>query len=200
VGAVYGAGTSRDTGRTMLKPRIGKRRAVYPPGYEERFPWVLIGPMAMRSRALRAFIFELPPSRPRMAVEARFFRFVVDHMSPGRVQKLMPAVHPDAEVEVFTFGTYRGREGWESAIADWHSSLKNDIEFEECLDLGAGKVAFFARVKVQGEASGVALTDEKLGFVVHVRDGMAVRGRFCRKAEALESVGLREGAHVEGDR
>jgi hypothetical protein len=70
-------------------------------------------------------------------------------------------------------------------------------EFEECLDLGTGKVAFFAHVKVQGEASGVALTDEKLGFVVDVSDGMAVRGRFCRKAEALEAVGLRDGTAAE---
>jgi hypothetical protein len=127
-----------------------------------------------------------------MAVVVRFFRFVVDHLSPGNVQKLMPAVHPNAEVEVFTLGTYRGRKGWESAIGDWYASLENDIEFEGCLDPGGGTFVFFAHVKLQGAASGVALTHEQLAVVVDIRDGMAVRARFCRKAEALEAVGLSE--------
>jgi hypothetical protein len=57
----------------MSRPRFSRQRAVFPSGYQNRNPLLLlVYRMAVASPRLRSFVASLPPSRLRTALMALF--------------------------------------------------------------------------------------------------------------------------------
>ena len=175
--------------------QVGKYRAVFPPGYVERSWWYRAHAyLGRRSRRLRALVFgALPYSRPRTHLVARFFHEIVAAMGERRYDHFIPAVHPEAEVELWGLGTYHGRDGWQAALSEWLDAFDvPSLEMTEFLDPGGGQVLCVGTVGGAVKGTGVPI-ENKLYFLVRVEDGMAVRGRLYEsKQDALEAVGLRE--------
>ena len=88
--------------------------------------------------------------------------------------------------------SYRGRDGARRFIAELYEDWEEvRFEIDEIRDLGTRGVGS-GRFKARGRASGVEL-DVPLGWVVELRNGKFVYGRFFSDpAEALEAAGVRE--------
>ncbi len=176
----------------MSRPRIERRGAVFPPGYElgRLYRWLIYFPTT-RSRCVRAFFRGLPYSRLRAFFVARYYHRLMGYMARGDFN-FIQAVSPDAELAVFSLETFRGRDAWRKALSEWMTSLSGlRIEMAEFLDAGNHRdVLLTLRLTGSGSASGVSVRDEAF-FLISVEDGMAIRGAFFREPEkALEAAGM----------
>ena len=96
----------------MPSAKIGKQAAAYPPGY--RVPSLVrlaVYAPAARSRAFRRFFWGRPVSRWRTYIVGSFFHVLVRRLGESDFS-FLTTVSEDAELTMFTMGTYRGREGW----------------------------------------------------------------------------------------
>ena len=88
--------------------------------------------------------------------------------------------------------TYRGKEGFLEATADWTEGFSDwAVVPEEFMDVGDFVVAQVRQV-VRGEASGISV-EGAFWFVFEVHDTRVTTLSFyVREDEALEAAGLRE--------
>jgi hypothetical protein len=149
--------------------------------------------LARRSKRLRVLVLRLPYGKTRTGMIGRFFHEIVADMGNGRFDRLMPQVHPDAEIEMFSLGTYHGREGWRTGLSDWLEAFDAPrLEMNEFIDPGGKQVLCVGTIS--GKVKGTEVPIERdLYFVVWVEDGMAARGRvYDGEQDALEAMGLSE--------
>ena len=156
-------------------------------------PFRVLNLLFRRSRRLRAFVFELPASRFRMAMVSRGFAQIVADMNSFRFDRLRPQISPDALAHWFDLGSYCGPEGWENGLRDWLDGWDDPaLEMREFIDPGNGQVLCAGTLRGRGPASGVMVAQD-LCFLIRVEDGMAAGGRFLAdKREALAALGLSE--------
>jgi ketosteroid isomerase-like protein len=153
----------------------------------------IVMPVASRSQWLRDFLFDgLPEGRLRTHLTARYWRQVAKWMEAGNYNAVVRHVHPDAEVELFSVGTYRGRGGWEEGIREWFASFQDSVlELREFIRPGGAEVVCVGDITGRGAESGIPV-EREMAFLIRVENGMAVHGRlYDTKAEALEALGLR---------
>ena len=88
--------------------------------------------------------------------------------------------------------TYRGKEGFLEATADWTEGFSDwTVVPEEFIEAGDSVVAQVRQV-VRGEASGISV-EGAFWFVFEVHDARVTKLSFyVRESEALEAAGLRE--------
>ncbi|HVS28131.1 MAG TPA: hypothetical protein VHE14_01165 [Solirubrobacteraceae bacterium] len=180
----------------MERPRIGKHHAVFPRGYSTSSPlFAFIFGLTTRSQRARAFFFELPHSRLRTAVVARYYHRLAEQLRDGDLS-FARVVSEDATGTLFSFGTYTGREDWKQALNSWRESWTyTAMELLEFVNPpGSTDVFLRGYVGGLGAASGLAVEETVYG-VIRVEDGQAVLARAYRdRAEALEAAGLRDRA------
>jgi ketosteroid isomerase-like protein len=87
--------------------------------------------------------------------------------------------------------TYRGKEGFLEATADWTEGFSDwAVVPEEFIDVGDFVVVHVRQI-VRGEASGISV-EGAFWFVFEVHDALVTKLSFyVREIEALEAVGLR---------
>jgi ketosteroid isomerase-like protein len=179
----------RDTWPVMPSAKIGKQAAAYPPGYKvPSLVRVAVYAPAARSRAVRRFLWERPVSRWRTYIAGSYFHMVVRRLGESDFT-FLTSVSEDAELTMFTMGTYRGREGWRQALTTWRETLDVSLEVSEFINLGADS-RVLVEIRTTGRASGLDVEDINY-LVVQVEDGQATWGQFYRdRDEALEAAGL----------
>ena len=149
--------------------------------------------LGIRSAWVRALFFGMPRSRFRTNFVSRYFWQIIEDMGQARFERFLPSVSPDAEVDLFGLGLYRGRDGWRDALQDFLETIPPEsYELVEYLEPGRNDVLLIARWVGDGFSSGISV-DEHMGFVLTIQKGMATWGQLIRtKSEALEAVGLSE--------
>ena len=176
--------------RTMDRVMIGRHHATFPHGYSTGSAFfVTVFGLATLSRRVRAFFFDLPPSRLRTALVARYYHRLTEQMRDAD-WTFLRAVHPDAEMRLF-FERYLGREGWKDAVSAWRETFAvAEMELIEFLNPQGRHVVL--RLHGGGEAAASGLRIKEAAYIVlTVEHGMAVRGQVTAdRAEALEAVGL----------
>jgi ketosteroid isomerase-like protein len=110
-------------------------------------------------------------------------------------EPLLEAIDPAMEIydhDIPDAGTYRGREGFVSWMADWGEAWgEYGVEPEQWLDAG-DKVVFIFQLTAKGRGSGVEVKRQD-AMVWTIRDGIAVRIDYYNSApRALEAAGLSE--------
>ncbi len=176
----------------MAGVRMSRHHAVFPRGYRTgRLAQSAIYWLAMRSRRVRAFFDELPPSRLRVWFVARFYHRLMENMGNGNLN-FGQVLSPDAELTMF-LETYVGPDGWREGLAEWLTTFGGDAHFELIEFVSAGRIAFMgAYIGGRGVSSGLAVED-RVYYVLSVENGMATRGFWTQnRAEALEAAGLSE--------
>ena len=149
-------------------------------------------PIVAGSRRARDFFFaRLPYGRLRTYLVANYFHQVVRWQQEANVEKLLPQVHPEAEVRMWDLGIHHGRPGWAAALNEWHAAFQDaSIEMHEFVDPGNAMVLCAGLQGGRGAGSGV-MVERELAWVVTVAKGMAVGGRmYNTRAEALEGMGV----------
>jgi hypothetical protein len=146
--------------------------------------------LAVRSRRMRAFFFELPHSRFRTFFVARYYHHLVEHLRQGNFGFLSTVT---GDLTFFELGTFQEPEGWKETLSAWLETFDPPaMELIEFVDPGTGKVILTLRVGGRGASSGASVEDVAF-FVLTIQEGMAVRGRFLReKAKALKAAGPSE--------
>ena len=102
--------------------------------------------------------------------------------------------HPDTEWVPAVVGgaegrSYRGREG----LARWYREREEafedaSVEIEECRAVGEDVVLLLGRSRARGRASGIEM-DEKVGILIHIRDGLIQRNQaFGSHRQAEEAA------------
>jgi hypothetical protein len=157
-----------------------------------RDPWFmrpLFWP-AIASRRMRQFFYELPPSRMRMAFVGLFFWRLVEEITRGNARRMVGAVDPDAELEMY-LETFRGREGWVKAFEHWLESLEGfSLRVEEIINPPGRYVIAAQHASGEGARSGLKQEDDFF-LVFEIEKGMAVRGKVYRdRDQALAAIGL----------
>ena len=175
----------------MPSAKIGKQAAAYPPGY--RVPSLVrlaVYAPAARSRVFRRFFWGRPVSRWRTYIVGSFFHVLVRRLGESDFS-FLTTVSEDAELTMFTMGTYRGREGWRQALTTWRETLDVSLELSEFINLGADS-RVLVEIRTSGRASGLDVEDVNY-LVVQVDDGQSTWGQFYRdRDEALKAAGLSE--------
>jgi ketosteroid isomerase-like protein len=149
--------------------------------------------VGIRSPRLRAWIFKLPLFRIRSAVVARYFWQIVDDMGHERFDRFLPSVRHDAEVDLFGLGTYQGPDGWRDALKGFREVFPAPAyELREYVQTGPDQVVLVIWGAGPAAMTGIPF-EERVGFVLRIKDGLAVYGRlYPNRAEALEAAGLSE--------
>jgi hypothetical protein len=139
---------------------------------------------------VRRFFWELPDSRLRTYTVASYYDLLVKELSESNF-KFLGAVAEDAELTVFTLGTYRGPAGWKEALSTWRETLDVGLEMSECATNGEHSLIAI-RFTGRGSFSGLSVDDLNY-LVVRIHKGQAREGMFFReRSEALEAAGLSE--------
>jgi hypothetical protein len=167
----------------MRRVRLNAQEAVFPHGYRRprRDPFmVLAWKLARRSRRLRAFMFELPPSRLRTWFVARYYWRQVDALNsaPEIEQIIRSAVTNGAELDMFSLGRFYGPDGWVAALREWKTSFADaTFELERFANRpGTGVVHLLFRAS--GTAAGGAQLNERYSVRYEIEDGVTKRARF----------------------
>jgi ketosteroid isomerase-like protein len=87
--------------------------------------------------------------------------------------------------------TYPGLEGAREFLADWSAAWENwELDPEELLDAGGGRVLAIVRQRARSKATGLAV-EMHFAMLWSVRDGMQVRMEmYADPAEGLQATGL----------
>ena len=175
--------------------RLSPRHASFEPGYNAArwIPIWIVWPITRRSAVVRRLFIDLPPTRFRMAFLARYYWFILDALRKGSLGDFVPAVHPDAKLELFSVGTYVGGQAWGEALMEFLASFDDlDVELRKFIDIDGRRFLSIAKMAGKGSRSGIDVGFE-FALEVQTRDGWAVYGRLYRTtAEAFEAVGLSE--------
>jgi hypothetical protein len=119
-----------------------------------------------------------------------FFHVLVRRLGESDFS-FLTTVSEDAELTMFTMGTYRGREGWRQALTTWRETLDVSLEVSEFINLGADS-RVLVEIRTTGRASGLDVEDVNY-LVVQVDDGQSTWGQFYRdRDDALKAAGLSE--------
>ena len=185
----------------MSRPKIGKQRAVFPPGYVVPSP--LRALFSVRSARLRAFVFGLVfglrPSRFRTYLMAHGAHWAYGELSAGRLDRALDTTAEECEwVTLGALETFRGRdacrEGWR-----WFSEAFPGVQLElhEYIDAPGGRFVCLHSFEGEGATSGIRTAELGPGVPIQcvytIRHGMIIRiETFTSKAEALEAAGLSE--------
>ena len=127
-----------------------------------------------------------------------------DAYSRGDEPALLELVAADVVITQFPeqvdVRDYHGHEGFRQVMTEWIGSWDDrSIEILGARELG-GLVLATARQRGRGIASGAPM-DAEATFVFTVRDGLIARWQmFSSEEQALEAVGLIEGAVVKRQR
>ena len=177
----------------MPRPRVGKQRAVFPPGYVERNPLIRLGVrLAIASPGVREFVFSLPPSRLRTACLARGIQIGYEGFNADEAEQFYPLYDPDIEFQMFLVGgTYRGRTGIREAWSAWRESFpETSAELEEFIDPGGDVFIAVLRLHGRGSTSGIEV-NQRAAQLWEVKGGRVTRTwGLASKADALEAMGL----------
>ena len=103
--------------------------------------------------------------------------------------------HPDHEfisrIDALEGGSHRGARGYR----DWLLNTQDAVEWESTLEqvtaIDEDRVLGIVPISVRGRSSGIALKEERFGYLVAVRDGKIIRTEvYPSPEEALEAAGL----------
>jgi ketosteroid isomerase-like protein len=103
--------------------------------------------------------------------------------------------HPDHELvsrfEALEGGSRRGARGYREWLLNQEEIVQLETRLESVRELDGDRVLAITPIRVRGKSSGVALSEERYGCIVTVRDGKIVRTEVYRSPdEALEAAGL----------
>jgi hypothetical protein len=162
--------------------------AVFPPGYATALYVQALFAVALRSRLVRAFFYELPRSQLRTWFVARYYAGLVEQFRNGDYRFLASTTR-DVQLTLFDIGTYVGRNGVRQALSDWRETFESPVfETVQFANPPGPIVLLTVRVGGRSVAGGVELEDS-VYFVIHVQRGMATRlGIYRDRAAALEAV------------
>jgi ketosteroid isomerase-like protein len=127
----------------------------------------------------------------RRALEAAFRRPKPDFAT------INDLFHPDHEftsrIDALEGGSHRGARGYR----DWLLNTQDAVEWESTLEqvtaIDEDRVLGIVPISVRGRSSGIALKEERWGYIVTVRDGKIIRTEvYPTPEDAIEVAGLEE--------
>jgi ketosteroid isomerase-like protein len=103
--------------------------------------------------------------------------------------------HPDHELisryEAVEGGSRRGARGYREWLLNQEEAVHSETRLESVTEIDGDRVLAITPTRVRGKSSGVALSEERYGCVVTVRDGKIVRTEVYPSAdEAVEAARL----------
>jgi len=114
-----------------------------------------------------------------MAFVGLFFWRLVEEITKGNTHRIVRAVDPDAEVEVF-LETFRGREGWVKSFEHYRESLAGlTLRVQEIINPPGRYVIVILTASYEGARSRIPQRDEVV-LVLDIERGMAVHGKWYR--------------------
>ncbi len=120
---------------------------------------------------------------------------LVDAFNRGEDLVALGAIADDFEYvnppDAIESGTRRGQDGWTTAIGVVFEPYDDvQVEVDDLLDAGPGRVLILGRLVVRGRGSGMRM-DRELSYLWTFRDGVATRMEWFWGHEAgLRAAGL----------